>query len=371
MSGTPNHASGTLNHVSGTLKTRRWSLERVRRWSQAQPWRVGCNFIPSTAVNQLEMWQAESFDPETIERELGWAGELGLNLVRVYLHDLAWEQDPEGLLQRIERVLELAAAQRIGVMLVLFDDVWGPEPRVGPQPAPYPGRHNSGWVQSPGRAAREGYATSSPTRERLERYVTGIIGAFARDERVLIWDLYNEPGGFPEPFAEPADASCLPLLRDVFCWARDASPDQPLTSGLWWSPLHEIDPRIQALQLEGSDLVSFHHYGPPDDLRRLIKELHTQTDRPLICTEYLARGLKSRFETHLPIFREHGIGAVHWGLVSGKTQTIYPWWSWRDTEPKGEPEVWFHDVLRTDGTPFDPAEARTLRELLAPTRAGS
>jgi hypothetical protein len=344
----------------------RWPLERVRRWWRDRPWPVGCNFIPSTAVNQLEMWQAGTFDPETLDRELGWAAGLGLNLVRVYLHDLAWDVDPEGLVSRVERFLGIAAGHGIDTLLVLFDDVWFPEPRPGPQPEPHPGRHNSRWVASPGLPVLERYADDPDVRERLEGYVTGVIAALGRDPRVFGWDLYNEPGGHPSPLSDPVGTRCLPLLRDVFRWARAAAPEQPLTSGLWWG-IRPVDPAIHEVQLAGSDLVSFHHYGPPDDLVRVIDALRRRSERPLICTEYLARPLHSRFETHLPIFRERDVGAVHWGLVAGRTQTIFPWWSWMKDRPADavrEPSEWFHDVLRADGTPFDEAEARFLRELL-------
>ena len=127
-----------------------WPLERARTWWRGQPWRVGCNFVPSTAVNALEMWQAGSFDRETLGRELGWAADLGFNAVRVYLHDLLWQDDADGLLRRADDFLDLAARRGIGVVFVFFDDVWSPEPRLGPQPEPVPGRHNSRWVQSPG-----------------------------------------------------------------------------------------------------------------------------------------------------------------------------------------------------------------------------
>jgi hypothetical protein len=324
---------------------------------------VGCNFIPSTASNQLEMWQAETFDPKTIDRELGWAADLGFNAVRVYLHDLLWTQDREGFLGRLDSFLGCAASHGIGTLLVLFDDVWFPEAQLGPQPEPHPGRHNSRWLESPGLPALQRYAEDAALRERLADYVRGVVGRFASDPRVLLWDLYNEPGGFPSPVSEPVGAACLPLLGDVFDWARDVEPEQPLTSGLW-IPVKPIPEEIGALQRARSDVVSFHHYGPPDDLRRLCEQLRSETDRPLLCTEYLARQLHSRFETHLPIFRELGIGAIHWGLVSGRTQTIYPWWSWFQDEPQPEPEVWFHDVLHADGTPFDPAETEFLRGFL-------
>jgi len=267
----------------------------------------------------------------------------------------------------MDRFLGLAARHGIDTLWVFFDDVWSPEPRLGPQPAPHPGRHNSRWVESPGLPALERYEGDAALARRLERYVTEVMRTFADDPRVALWDLYNEPGGYPAPFTPPVGPRCLPLLRDVFGWARAAGPSQPLTSGLWWTPLAPVDPRIHGIQLAGSDVVSFHHYGPEEELVRLIGRLRETTERPLLCTEYLARPLGNRFESHLPVFRRHDVGAVHWGLVAGKTQTIHPWWSWRDETPKPEPAVWFHDVLRPDGTPFDPAEVAFLRRTL---RAG-
>jgi hypothetical protein len=340
-----------------------WSVERATSWWDQQAWPVGCNFIPSTAVNQLEMWQEATFDRATIERELGWAAGLGFNVLRVYLHDLLWEQDRQGFLDRIDSFLDLARQHQIRVVFVLFDDVWNTHPQLGPQPEPHPGRHNPSWVQSPGLPALNAYATDPAVAERLERYVSGVVSRFKDDDRILLWDVYNEPGGFPSPRSEPVGEACLPLLRDVFDWARHSDPSQPLTSGLWHNPVQHVSPAIRELQLGQSDVVSFHHYGSADELRELIDQLRIETDRPLLCTEYLARSLGNRFETQLPIFREEKIGAINWGLVSGRTQTIYPWWSWFDEEPKPEPEVWFHDILRSDGTAFDEAEAEFLRQI--------
>lgn len=339
----------------------RWSVERARAWWAEGPLPIGCNFIPSTAVNQLEMWQSATWDPDTIDRELGYARGLRFDTLRVYLHDLLWEQDRDGFLGRVGDFLDLASRHDQRVMLVLFDDVWNPEPRLGPQPEPWPGRHNSRWVESPGLPALEAYASDAALRARLESYVSGLISAFADDPRVWLWDVYNEPGGYPRPGREPVGGRCLPLLRDVFRWAQAVDPRQPLTSGLWWSPLHPADPAVAETQLAGSDIVSFHHYGPPDDVRRVCEELAARTRRPLLCSEFLARHMKSRFETHLPIFRERDTGALCWGLVAGRTQTIHPWWSWADAEPGPEPDPWFHDVLRPDGTPYSDEEAHFLR----------
>ena len=164
----------------------RWTLQTARTWWDRQPWLVGCNFIPSTAVNQLEMWQESTFDAATIERELGWATDLGFNVVRVYLHDLLWEDDRQGFLHRVDAFLDIAQRAGIGALLVFFDDVWCIESRLGPQPAPHPGRHNSGWVQSPGLAALRAYRHEPAICERLEGYVRGVLSRFGRDPRVLM-----------------------------------------------------------------------------------------------------------------------------------------------------------------------------------------
>jgi hypothetical protein len=346
----------------------RWSEERASRWYAEQPWWMGCNFTPSTAINQLEMWQAETFDPAACERELRWAAELGMNSVRVFLHDLAWQTDPEGFKERVDRFLSIASGHAIATMLVVFDDCWFP-PRAGRQPEPVAGVHNSGWAQSPGhRVVRDRTQWS-----RLERYVRDVVGAFGRDGRVSVWDLYNEPGNAFLPLAaRPPVQSFLPavarairhfalpspslaLLRATFEWARAMQPLQPLTAGLWgpaWA--------LNRFQLAASDVISFHQYAGPDKLEERIRSLRRDHRRPVLCTEWMARPLGSRFETHLPIFREHRVGCYCWGLVAGKTQTIH---GWNDRPGTPEPAVWHHDVLRTDGSAYDPGEVETIRRL--------
>ncbi|HXF50190.1 MAG TPA: 1,4-beta-xylanase [Dehalococcoidia bacterium] len=337
----------------------RWPIRRANDWYRRQPWLVGCNFIPSTAVNQLEMWQAETFDLETIDRELGWAEALGFNTARVFLHDLLWEADARGFAGRIDAFLGIARRHGIAVMFVLFDDCWNDGATLGPQPPPAPGRHNSRWLQSPGHTV----AASGGARERLEAYVTGVVRAFGADARVLAWDLYNEvTNGLPPPWSEDPAArrrreEALPghleLLELAFAWARAARPEQPLTAGLW-SPDRELNARLVAL----SDIVTFHCYEGPERLETLIGRLKRH-GRPVICTEYMARTLGSTFRGCLPVFQRERVGCYNWGLVNGKTQTHIAW--------TGEAEVWFHDIFRPDGSPYDPDEVAFIREL---TRAG-
>ena len=329
-----------------------WSAEQAWDWYRSQPWLVGCNYIPNTAINQLEMWQAETFDPETINRELGWAADrLGFNTVRVFLHDLLWEDDPAGLLSRVDQFLTISQKHAIRPLLVFFDDCWNKDAKLGRQPIPKPGVHNSGWVQSPGTAI----VINPGAWDRLETYVQSVLKAFGHDPRILGWDLYNEPGN------NDLGERSLPLLEAAFAWARAAEPQQPLTAGTWFD-----NPVLTEFSLAASDMLTFHNYNATDEeLRAQITHLKS-LGRPVICTEYMARRVTggSSFRRYLPIFKEEGVGAINWGLVSGKTQTIYAWNSLPLSKGnETEPNPWFHDIFRADGTPFDPAEVELIHRL--------
>jgi hypothetical protein len=319
-----------------------WTSEKANAWYQEKGWQSGCNYIPSTAINSVEMWQKESFDPATIDKELGWAEELGFNTMRVFLNSLVWKNDPDGFKKRMDQYLTISAKHKISAIFVFFDDCWNEEAKLGKQPDPKPGVHNSGWVQDPGRSLR---ADSAKLFTELEKYVKDIIGSFKSDDRVLLWDLFNEPG--PGSYA---------LLKNAYRWARDISPAQPITSGI--NNLDHLD--INRFRLENSDIISFHCYDKVADESYWIKFLRLY-DRPIICTEYMARKFDCRFENIMPLFKQYNVGAVNWGFVSGKTNTIY---AWDDPRPDGkEPALWFHDILRQDKTPFDPKEIEIIREV--------
>jgi hypothetical protein len=342
----------------------RWSVEKAAAWQSDLPWLVGCNYIPSSAINQLEMWQADTFDLETIDRELGWAEGLGFNSVRVFLHHLLWQQDPEGFLQRVDAFLDVTDRHGIGVMLVLLDDVWDPYPHPGKQREPAPHVHNSGWVQSPGAEILK-----DPARHaELEPYIKGVIARFKDDPRVQVWDLYNEPDnpnrssyGDREP-PNKAEMSLL-LARKVFRWARKVQPSQPLTSGVRrgnWADPDRITP-MEHFQLEASDVISFHCYDPVDDVRQCVKSLR-RYGRPILCTEYMARPQGSTFDPILGYFKKQKVGAYNWGFVDGKSQTIYPWDSWKRTYT-AEPPLWFHDIFRSNGEPYIAEEVDYVRRI--------
>jgi hypothetical protein len=344
----------------------RWSEQRANDWYAQQPWLVGSNYIPATAINELEMWQAETFDPQRIDLELGWAESIGLNTMRVFLHDLPWQQDPAGFQKRIDTFLAIADKHQIRILFVLFDSVWDPLPHLGKQREPRPGVHNSGWVQSPGAAALK----DPGQLPRLEAYVKGAIGAFAKDPRVLGWDVWNEPSNTNDgnyDSGEPPNKKELvrDLLSKVFAWAREAGASQPLTSGLWegnWSSPEKLD-AIGKIQLEQSDVLSFHNYGPPGEFRKRVRQLQSY-HRPILCTEYMARPRKSTFAGVLPIAKEYKVAAINWGLVAGKTQTYLPWDSWKKPYLDRQPKVWFHEIFRTDGQPYRQDEVDLIQKLI-------
>ena len=348
-------------------QTPRWTEQRAAEWYAHQPWLVGSNYIPATAIDQLEMWQPETFDPQRIDLELGWAESIGLNTMRVFLHDLLWEQDPQGFQKRIDIFLSLAERHHIRILFVLFDSCWDPNPHLGKQRDPRPGVHNSGWVQSPGAAALK----DSAQLPRLEAYVKGVVGAFANDSRILGWDVWNEPDGTNKGSYESQELTnkvdlVLDLLPKVFAWAREAGPKQPLTSGLWtgnWSSPKKLTP-MERIQLEQSDVLSFHNYGKPAAFRKRVRWLRNY-HRPILCTEYMARPNHSTFRGILPIAKKYRVAAINWGLVAGKTQTYLPWDSWKKPYTDRQPELWFHEIFRTDGRPYSQSEIELIRRLTA------
>lgn len=347
-----------------TATSTRWPAQRANDWANQTGWLVGCNYIPSTAINQLEMWQANTFDPKTIDRELGWAQQLGFTGIRVFLHNLLWQQDAKGFLNRMDQFLDLADKHHIKATFVLFDSCWNPDPKLGPQPAPRPFVHNSGWVQSPGRE----YMAYPERLDELKPYVQGVVGHFRNDNRIAFWDVFNEPDNKNDPSyikKEPSakSTSALLLLKKVFVWAREMNPSQPLTSGVWlgdWADPAKLS-AFEKVQLGQSDIITFHNYGRPDGVERCIQNLQ-HYDRPIICTEYMARPMGSTFNPILGLFKKEDVGAYNWGFVSGKTQTIYPWDSWTRTY-SNEPPVWFHDIFHTDGRPYRLQEVQYIRSV--------
>lgn len=325
-----------------------WPLEKARKWYAAQGWLVGANYTPAYAINQLEFWQAATFDLVVIDQELALASSIGMNCMRVYLHHLAWKADAAGFKARMTSFLKVAARHRIKVMFVFFDDCWNDTYRAGLQPLPKAGVHNSGWLKDPGNRIQ----SDRVLMDTLELYVKDVMGAFRSDKRILLWDLYNEPGQFDQ------HSKSLPLLQNVFSWARSVGVSQPLSAGVH----DDNEVELTRFSLENSDIVTYHSYDSALVHQRRIDSLVRVTGgRPMICTEYMARKRGSTFATILPMLKRQHIGAINWGLVDGKTQTKYAW----DEKDWGsrEPALWFHDIFRKDGSAYDRAEVELIRKL--------
>ncbi|WP_051238675.1 cellulase family glycosylhydrolase [Gaetbulibacter saemankumensis] len=374
----------TLNAVPG-----QWSVKKINKWYKKQPWLVGCNYYPATAINQIDMWQASTWDPKRIDLELGWAEDMGMNTLRVFLHDMVWQDDEEGLYQRMDEFLTICKNHGIRPWFVFFDDCHYPNPQLGPQPLPVRAFHNSGWVNCPARDLALRYANNEATTEeinQLKGYVQKTMTRFKDDDRILLWELYNEPGRGSNPDGDwvkkenPAkikDKSSQ-LVYDSWVWAREVNPSQPITSTTDGS-IGKMNFKINRIN---SDLHSIHVYLPPNHLRNQIKKFQMY-GRPIIATEWLARTHNNTVENCLPILKEMKVGAINWGFVAGKSGTIWPWSSRTtaagsnrslsyereignvETDPTllPEPELWFHDLLRFDGTPYSEDEIKIFKEL--------
>ncbi|HYQ56828.1 MAG TPA: cellulase family glycosylhydrolase, partial [Draconibacterium sp.] len=305
-----------------------------------------CNFNPSTSINQLEVWQAETFDPETIDRELGWAEEIGMNCMRVYLHHVAWEVDKEGFKNRMKQYLDIAESHGIKTIFVFFDDCWNATYEAGKQPEPKPGVHNSGWVRDPGDLLYEDETLVNV----LETYVKDVLTTFKNDDRIVIWDLYNEPGN------SGYGNRSMPLLKKVFSWAWEIRPSQPVSAGVWNASLTDLN----KFQLENSDIITYHNYEGPEKHQAAIDTLKTR-GLPMVCTEYMARRNNSYFQNIMPILHKENVGAINWGLVAGKSNTKY---AWDEPIPDGsEPPLWFHEIFHPDGTPYSQEEVDVIKSL--------
>jgi len=324
----------------------RWTDVQAQQWADENGWLRGSNFNPSTAINQLETWQAESFDTATINRELLWAGSIGMNVMRVYLHHAAWEVDKEGFKRRMNTFLDIAGKHGIRAVFVFFDDCWNPTYTTGKQPDPKPGVHNSGWVRDPG----DLIFTDTTLINTLEAYVKDVLTTFRDDKRIAIWDLYNEPGN------SGYGNKSMALLKKVYQWGWEVRPSQPLSTGVWSLPLSDLN----KFQIGNSDIITYHNYESPEKHQAAIDTLK-KYGRPIVCTEYMARRNNSLFTNIMPMLKEQGIGAINWGLVAGKSNTKYAW-----DEPiadGSEPALWFHEIFRPDGTPYKQEEVELIKKL--------
>jgi FecR protein len=324
----------------------RWDKQRIWSWYESIGTVKGVNYVPRTAVNSVEMWMGDSFDPETIDEELNWAQDVGYTCIRVQLQVEVWQQDSEGFIDRVGELLKIAQHNGLRVTLVLFDDmnIAGEPPRpVVPQPEPLPGVHNGRWVPSPSAQA----VTDRSQWPELEKYVKDVMGEFKRDSRVLYWDLYNTAGnnGLKE--------ETLPLMDQTFNWARSMDASQPLAVAPW----REFNSAMAARKLERSDLVTFQSFDNVESIEARLLMLQ-RYQRPIICSDWLMRQVGNDFDPVLPLFSLYQVGWFNQGLVKGKTQMQLQQHQFRS---ETDPDLWQQDVLHEDGTPYNRKEVELIQ----------
>jgi hypothetical protein len=356
-----------LVNVAAQAQTPRWTAAAANDWYARQPWIVGSDYIQSNTVNQLEMWQQETFDADRIDLEMGWAENLGINSLRVPLHDLLWEHDSGGLQRRMEKLLKLAEKHKMRIIFVLFDSSGDPYPELGRQRQPKPGVRNALWAQSPGAKG----LTDPKQLQRLLHYAEEVVAAYSIDKRVLAWDVWNEPDNTNAGrygASEPPDKVDLVrgLLPQMFQYVRAGNPTQPVTSGLWqggdWSSIDKLGP-VARIQVELSDVISFQNYDGPAEFEKRAQWLQGY-GRPVLCTGYLARDQGSTFQAILPLARKYNLGAFVGDLVAGKTQMWLPWDSWQHPYTDRQPAVWVTDIFTSTGPAYRQEEADFVRETI-------
>ena len=321
----------------------RWTEEKAKEWQKNTGWLFGFNYVTSTAVNSTEMWQKETFDKETVKRELEIAAQTGYNSCRVFLQYIVWENENGVFLETFGDFCEIAKSNGISVMPILFDDCAfaGKDPYPGAQDPPVPGIPNSQWTPNPGIST----ANNPEKEQNLRGYVKNIIDTFKDHTNIIAWDLYNEPGN------NNRREKCLPLVEKAFLWAREIDPVQPLTAGVW--EFNDYDLKLADM----SDIITYHDYSPFESSAEKINAL-IKYKRPVLCTEWLLRQGENKFESHLPLFMEKISGAYNWGLIKGKTQTNLQWGK-NDAEPK----IWQHDLYYENGRPYDEDEILFIKNI--------
>ena len=355
---------------------KRWSEERAWEWYLSKPWPVGCNYVPANTFHCMELWQDDLHEEVllSVREEIALMKNIGFNTVRMFLPFFAWYLDGDGFFDKLDKLLSALDEAGITMMPVLFNDCVG----FGPKPEKIePIRHTGWYAYDVG--VHGGVKADNPFMAEGERvgwilfdepewhmpqeaYVTALITRFKADERIIAWDLWNEPGN-----SNRRDRS-IPYLKRVFEVARAISPVQPLTVACWSYPHDfgkneqaELEP-IQKLAVELSDVITFHQYERFENVLRVVEKLE-KLGRPMMNTEWLNRILDNFWEDNLRLYHEKRIGSYSWGLVAGKSQHFLPWDHLREHAGL-DLTRWQHDLFHEDHSPYDAKEIDFLRRLL-------
>ena len=355
----------------------KWSKEKAWEWYNSRPWMRGFNFVPSDCSGWVEMWQEYNHAEkvETIRRELALAKQIGFNVIRQFLAFDVWLYQRESFLKNVEEFLSIAAENDIGVLFVLISD--GGRPKKKPDF----GEINAGvfhgsfavnarmipgifpCTDAPAPAPAAPAAPPAPLyspvdepelAEKFYQYVDDLASRYAKDERVIVWNIWNEPGN------SNRGTLSVPHMKKAFEIFRSYDPIQPLCTDVWRMPKSNILTEEETIAIELSDIISYHDYGSLDHSVRVIEFLR-QYGRPMLNTEWLHRIQYNNVATHLPLYYNNNIGIFNWGFVNGKFRGNEPWEGCWRRYAKGEKldiYKWQHDLLRPNYRPYDPEEIK-------------
>ena len=350
----------------------RWSKERIWNWYNARPWMRGCNYMSADCANRIDQWQSLGFEErfETTERELELMQRTGFNTVRLIVEYVVWKEEHDGFMERFNRYLSLCAKYGISCMIVLANDCMPPKseqwclPYIGEQRFEW-GYHGGKKVSQHGvhtGPAPHFYLDDEESREDYFKMVCELVTAYKDDNRICVWDVYNEPGN------SGRQRITLPNLRSMFEIVRSCNPSQPLTCAVWEISGDESVPldEVNQYALDHSDIISYHCYKNYNEHVKIIARLKKE-GRPLMNTEWLARSYDNDVFSLFPLFYLEKIGCYNWGFVAGKYQTYEPWeFSWvhyyDGTEPNVDFTKWLHDLYRPNHRPYDPREIDLIKD---------
>lgn len=346
---------------------RKWSNERAWAWYNALPWLRGFNYVPSNAINRRDQWQEYGFieKMEVTRRELTMARDVGFNAIRSIIPFDVWYYDHDGFMERLDEFLALTGELGYRVMIGFISDGERPlkDPPFGPVEPDwgYHGGNRPNKENVPRGEAYPSLVDEPGMDDKFCEYVREIITKYARDERVLLWNIWNEPGN-----SNRAEKT-MPVMLKAFEAARECLADQPLAADVWRvkRDLAQELPEIERVALELSDVISFHDYGCYDHSVMVLEYLK-QFDRPLLLTEWLNRISGNAIDSHLPLYYLERVAVFNWGLVAGKAQYYEPWNGiWDSIAREGaagrDVRLWQHDLFRPSLHPYDPAEIAKLK----------
>ena len=345
----------------------RWSSKQAQEWYSKQGWLRGCNFIGSDCTNRLDMWQSYKSEEKllTAEKELALCEKIGFNTVRLWANFDVYYKEADAFMDILEKYITLCDKYHQKVMMVLAYEEDLPRGDVfiakemGEQ-AYALGEHQGRIPLSKEEEAKtpKHYMEYDELKDLFIKMVKDIVSKYCNDERILCWNIYNEPG-------IAINERSIPILNTLFEVVRSYDPIQPLCADVWRGLDNgKIKSKEEQLAFDLSDIISFHSYLPYE---HFVEELSywNKCERPVFLTEWLHRINHNNIFEIYPLLFLNNIANYCWGFVVGKTQTNEPWpYMWYEYEQGIITDFdftkWQHDLFRPNLRPYDPKEIKLI-----------